>query len=166
MARGTGCGKDGQARPRSGDVDEQLLRDVHTGLTIRFGTDAPYRIGKIGFEKVGYAQTPMLVVPVDVPANAIDALVPIARQAAFAYLAERGVPDSALQFACSVRMGRKRRFADDNESSPSHGANKMGLACAFHFECTPMLTAAVQWGANGTSSYGQLKAAWEIAAAE
>jgi len=165
MARGQGCqGEQASPRPRGdkGDAVETLARGMHSSLCIRFGTGAPYAIGKIGFQRIGYANTPMLVVPVDVPERAIDELVPIARQAAFAYLAERGVPDGALGFSCTVAMKRKRRFVDANESSENCGKNKMGRLCEYHFECTPMLTSAVSWGASGLSSYGTLKAVWEL----
>lgn len=89
--------------------EERLLRDSHASLAIRFGTSAPYLLGPLRLEKVGFAGIPVLTVPASVRERDIPALVPVCRQAAFAYFAERGVANDALTFRPSVAVGKERQ---------------------------------------------------------
>lgn len=123
-------------------INEGLLRDMARSLCIRFGTTAPYAIGRISAERVGYAQIPCVRVNVWCRDEDLSALVPIVRQRVFGELAERGWGDEHILFVPSVRRGRVRMFFDENESSESCGRRKRGVEYTFHFEMRRALAAA------------------------
>lgn len=127
-------------------MSEDLLRAASRSLAIRWGTDAPYSIGHVSAEKVGYAQIPSVVVSVICRDEDVPALVPIVRQRVFAELAERGWPDEQIEFRPNVQRGRRRKFTDENESSESHGRAKFGVEQRFRFEMRRELAQATFQG--------------------
>lgn len=116
--------------------DEELLRAVASSLCIRFGTTAPYAIGRVTAEKVGFAAIPSVVVDVYCRQEDVGSLVPIVRQRVFGELAERGWENETIGFTPSVRLEshRRRRFVDENEDSSSLGENKFGHHHRFRFD--------------------------------
>jgi hypothetical protein len=120
----------------------ELLRSMHASLCIRFGTTAPYKIGKVRGEKVGYAQIPSLVLDVYCRDEDLGALVPIVRQYVYGELAERGWSADDLGFVPGTMRGRRRKFRDENESSESYGRDKFGIEYQFRFDMNRELAAA------------------------
>lgn len=136
-------GAQGDASSQKLSESEELLRDIHKSLVIRFGTTAPFAIGAVRAEKRGFASIPMVVVDVDCRDEDVSALVPIVRQRVFGELAERGWNDHHIAFKPMVQRNRRRRFTDQNESSESFGKNKFGNQHLFSFEIlTPTLKQA------------------------
>jgi hypothetical protein len=120
----------------AGADGEGLLRAAHKSLCIRFGTTAPFQLGKVRAEKVGYAQIPRVIMDVVCREQDVDALIPIVRQRVYGELAERGWDDTVLEFRPSVGMSSRRRarFTDQNESSQSYGRQKMGCRMTVGFD--------------------------------
>jgi hypothetical protein len=120
----------------AGEAGEGLLRAAHRSLCIRFGTSAPYELGRVRAQKIGYAQIPRVVMDVVCRERDVDALIPIVRQRVYGELAERGWDDSVLAFRPSVGMDSRRRakFTDGNESSESFGRSKMGCRMTVGFD--------------------------------
>jgi hypothetical protein len=133
-------------------LNPELLRVMHTSLCITWGTDAPYNIGSIRGEKVGYAQDPCVVVSVSCYARDVPALVPIVRQRVYGELAERGWDPLKIEFSPNVLTHRKRKFRDTNEQSPSYGKNKIAEHHDFRFLMLPELAKATFHG-PGMSGY-------------
>lgn len=123
-------------------MNEELLRAAHSSLAIRWGTTAPYAIGKISTEKIGYAQIPCVVLNVWCRDEDLSSLVPIVRQRVFGELAERGWDNDSIQFQPIVQRNRRRKFTDENESSDSFGKSKFGQEHRFSWEMRPELAAA------------------------
>ena len=133
---------------------EPLARLAHRALAVTWGTDASYVLGPIALERVGFAHLPMLTMTVQCKAQDIGSTIPICRQAAFAYLAERGVSDEHLAFRPGVGKGsRRHRFTDQ------FGVSKMGEIHEVHFDLSATLAAGIDWTWNGK---GTLKANWEL----
>jgi hypothetical protein len=83
----------------------------------------------------------------------VSSLIPVCRQMAFAYLAERGVSNEHLAFRPTVQSHyRGRKFTDQ------HGKSRMGVYHEVHFELSKMLAGAIEWTGG---RYGTLKAGWE-----
>jgi hypothetical protein len=136
------------------DLNESLLRQAHSSLCIRWGTTAPYAIGRVSAEKVGYAQIPSVVVTITCRDEDVSALVPIVRQRVFAELAERGWANEVIGFGPSVQRGRRRKFRDENESSETHGRDKFGNEQRFRFDIADRAFAAATF--QGFGSFAQL----------
>lgn len=119
-----------------------LLKLAHGSLCIRFGTTAPFSIGRVSAERVGYAQDPCLTLNVVVRDEDLPALVPIVRQRVYGELAERGWTADDIAFTPSTMRGRRRKFRDENESSESFGRDKFGTEYAFRFHMERELAAA------------------------
>lgn len=115
-------------------ITEELVRGLHASLVVSFGTTAPFAIGKVRAEKVGFASIPRVVVDVDCRAEDVGALVPIVRQRVFAELAERGWDNHVIGLKPGVGQWRRRRFVDQNEDSESFGKNKFGHQHVFGFD--------------------------------
>ena len=114
---------------------EAFLRDLHGSLTFQFGTTAPYMVGAVRAEKIGFAQIPCVVVDVYVRDEDLPSLIPITRQRVFGELAERGWANETIAFVPSVQRGRRRKFVDENEGSTSSlGRNKFGRQHRVSFE--------------------------------
>lgn len=136
-----------------GVIDEQLLRTAHSSLCISWGTDAPFEIGRVRAEKVGFAQIPRAVLDVVCRPEDVSALVPIVRQRVFAELAERGWDNEEIEFRPTVQRGRRRKFRDANERSGSFGRDKFGVQQTFGFDMRPELARATF---QGFGSFRQL----------
>lgn len=117
-------------------TDEALLRSLHTHLCIRWGTEAPFQIGSVSAQKVGFAEIPRVVVPVWCREEDVSALVPIVRQRVFAELASRGWTDEVVEFTPGVRLEsrRRRKFTDENEESETFGRARYGHQHVFGFD--------------------------------
>lgn len=115
------------------EVNEALLRTAHSSLCIRWGTNAPFAIGHVSAEKIGFASDPCVVVTVDCRDEDVSSLVPVVRQRVFAELAERGWENQVIEFVPSVQRNRRRRFVDQNEESESYGRNKFGHEHRFSY---------------------------------
>lgn len=120
----------------------ELAKAAHASLCIRFGTLAPYNIGHVSAERVGYAQIPSVVVTVICRDEDIGSLVPVVRQRVYGELAERGWTPDDIGFTPSTQRGRRRKFRDENESSESHGKDKFGIEYRFRFDMEKPLAAA------------------------
>lgn len=115
-------------------MSDELLKAMHSSLSIRWGTHAPYFIGPVSAEKVGYAQDPSVVLTVICRDEDVSTLVPIVRQRVYGELAERGWTPDDIEFQPGVQRNRRRRFVDQNESSDSHGRHKFGIEHRFRFD--------------------------------
>lgn len=118
----------------SNPTHEDLLRAATRSLCVHWGTNAPYSIGRVSAERIGYAQTPCVVVTATCRGEDVDVLVPILRQRVFGELAERGWGDEHIAFRPTVQRGRRRKFVDDNTASASHGRDKFGIEHRYSFE--------------------------------
>ena len=137
------------------DPIETVARDAHRSLCITFGSTAQREFGPIRLERIGFADIPVLTVPVTCKERDIASLVPVARQMAFAYLAERDISDEHLTFRPTVQSHyRKRKFTDQD------GKQRMGVPHDIHFEMSTMLRDAIEWTSGRTR--GTLKAGWEL----
>jgi hypothetical protein len=136
--------------------EEQVLRDIHSSLCITWGTDAPYAIGSVSAERIGYAGIPCVVVTVHCREVDISALVPIVRQRVYSELAERGWGPETIQFRPTTQRGRRQKFTDQNESSSSYGRNKMGNAYRFSFEMLDPELKRQTFSGSGLSSFRKL----------
>lgn len=131
-----------------GKTHEALLKGMHASLTVRWGTEAPFSIGHVRAERVGYADIPGVVVTVFCRDEDLSALVPITRQRVYAELAERGWTPDDIEFQPSVQRNRRRKFRDENESSESYGLNKYGREHRFLFEMRRELAKATFVGSG------------------
>ena len=125
---------------------EQLMRDTAASLCCDMLTDAPYQMGDLRIEKVGFAEIPVVFVTVACPREAISAIVPVARQFIFRELAAAGIENEIVEFTPTVSTERRVRFTDCNEHSPTKGKNKMGCFCRFAFEIKRPFVGYFQWG--------------------
>jgi len=124
-------------------TDEALLKAAHSSLCIRWGTSAPYAIGRVRAERVGFASIPMITVDVSCKTRDMDALVPIVRQRVYGELAERGWTPDDIEFTPTVGGSyRERLFVDENETSESVGRRKRGARLEYHWEMKPELARA------------------------
>lgn len=126
-------------------VNEELLRAVSDSLCIRFGTNAPFAIGRVIGERYGFADLKTVAIRVNVRDEDVSMVVPIVRQRVFAELGERGWENEQIEFVPTVRQERRGRyvfFVDENEESPSYGERKRGNEYTFHFEMRPELAKA------------------------
>jgi hypothetical protein len=128
---------------------------LYTSRGIRFGTSAPYKIGYVGPDRIGFADIPMVVV--EMYGKESGSLVPIARQLAMAVAAKNGLQMDmggslvpiARQLAMAVaaknglqmdmgppglKIGRERLFTDENPSSPYFGKRKRLQEYTYQFE--------------------------------
>lgn len=127
------------------DIDE-LLRATTRSLAVRWGTNAPYAIGHVSAERIGFAQIPCVIAHVTCRDDDLSALVPVVRQRVFGELAERGWGDEQIETRPTTMQGRRRKFTDENESSKSFRRQKFGTDYRFSFEMRPELAAATFQG--------------------
>ena len=113
---------------------DELVRGVAASLTISWHTDAPYSIGLVKAERIGFADIPCVVVYVDCKPEDVSAIVPIVRQRVFAELAERGWDNHVVDLKPSVQQNRRRKFLDGNSRSKSFRKAKFGNEHRFTFE--------------------------------
>jgi hypothetical protein len=126
---------------------EQLARDVAASLACDLLTNAPFQMGGLQIEKVGFAEIPVAFVIVICSPKAISAVVPVVRQFVFRELTAADIDNEILEFKPTVQdQDRRRRFVDCNEHSPTKGKNKMGRAYRFAFEIRPPFVGYFLWG--------------------
>ena len=116
------------------DPNERLLRELAASSGCRFGTTAPYELGPVRVRRVGFAEIPVVEVPVFCRSRDVSALVPVVRQHVFGELESALIPSRILAFVPDVSVGRRRRFIDRNESSPTLGKTKVGEYVEFRFD--------------------------------
>lgn len=127
------------------DIDN-LLRHLAISQCCRFGTTAPFTLGEIQIQKVGFAQIPVIGMQVICPAAASRSMTPIVRSLVFMELETAGLTNEAVEFVPRVSTGKYRKFVDINESSPTLGKNKMGYEYTFSFEIRPEYVKCFTWG--------------------
>jgi hypothetical protein len=125
--------------------NERLLRELATSSCCRFGTAAPYELGPVQVRRVGFARIPVVEVPVFCRHQDISALVPIVRQHVFTELESAMIPSRILAFTPGVSIGRRRRFIDRNESSPTLGKTRVGEYVEFRFEIDSKHVDLFEW---------------------
>jgi len=125
---------------------EQLLRDAAASLCSDWLTDAPFQMGELRVEKVGFAEIPVVFVMVACPPNAVPAMVPVVRQFVFRELESAGIESGIVEFTPTVQEQKRLRFVDCNEHSRTKGKNKMGRLYRFAFEIKRPFVGYFQWG--------------------
>ncbi len=124
---------------------EQILRGTAGSLCCDLLTDAPYQMGDLQIEKVGFAEIPVVFVTVACPARAILAIVPVARQFIFRELEAAGIDNEIVEFTPMVQEQRRGRFVDCNEHSPTKGTLKVGRFYRLSFEIKRPFVGYFQW---------------------
>jgi len=121
--------------PRDPMVDH-LTRESAKSLACDWRTTAPFAMGRVQVERVGFGDIPIVYVQVHCKTADYPSIVPIARQAVYRELEEAGIPSEILCITAGVQqMGiRRKRFTDTNEASPTKGKNKMGYTWRISFE--------------------------------
>jgi hypothetical protein len=127
------------------EPDERFLRDLTTSSLWQFGTTAPYELGPVQVKRVGFAGIPVVEVPVFCRRQDISAVVPVVRQYVFGELESALIPSRILAFVPTVSVGRRRRFTDRNESSPTLGKTKVGEYVEFRFEIDAKHVDLFEW---------------------
>lgn len=125
---------------------DQLVRAAASSLAITWGTGAPFAIGKIRAERVGFASLPSVVLDVYCRAEDLGSVIPIIRQRVYGELAERGWRPEDVSVVPMVGAGRTRKYRDENERSDSCGRNKMGVQHNVRFDMSRELAAATFQG--------------------
>lgn len=128
--------------------DETYLREVAISLASDLLTDAPFQMGDLQIEKVGFAGIPVVFVMVACPSSAISVLVPIVRQFVFRELEAADITNEALEFRPTVEPQRRRRFVDCNEHSLTTGKHKMGCVYRFTFAIRQQFVGYFEWGGS------------------
>ena len=126
--------------------NEQLLRDSAASFCCDLLTDAPYEMGDLQIEKVGFAEIPVVFVTVACPPKAISSIVPVVRQFVYREIKAAGIENEISGFVPRVQDQRRGRFVDCNEHSRSKGKNKMGIFYRFAFEIKPPFVGYFLWG--------------------
>jgi hypothetical protein len=146
----------GPAFPKMSSAEvEETVRVMARSLAVTVSTAASHHIGRPRLQKTGFANIPQLIVPVICRTEDISGMVPVARQVAFTYLAERGVDDHHLRVTPSVRQeSRRRKFTDQ------HNKSRFGYPADIAFDLSDTLAAAVTWQWNGS---GDLPELWRAA---
>lgn len=152
--RGVGVEASGSPHPQS-FPEEPVARALHRSPAVTFGTGASHHVGPIGLRRVGFASLPRLQMTVTCKAPDLPGVMPVCRQAAFSWLAERGVADEHLAFRPFVAQGSRRQAFTDQ-----HGERRMGEAHEVSFDISEALAAGVEWDWRG---HGTLKAGWQVA---
>jgi hypothetical protein len=147
----------GLDHPRCDPEIEPAARELHRSPVVVLSSQVPHRIEQPYLEKVGFARIPELTTIVYCKPADVAKLIPIVRQHAFAWLAERGISDEHLRFVPSLSRGERRTlFVDQN------GARRYGERNEIRFDLSHMLADAVEW----QGSKGALVPTWQLAAAE
>ena len=141
--------------PRTDPEIEPPARAIHRNPQIVLVTAKPHAIGEPRLEKVGFARTPELLVTVNCRRADVGDLIPLVRQRAFAFLAERGISDEHLRFVPRVSFGERRRSFTDQD-----GVRRFGQEHEIRFDLSKMLADAVAW----QGSTGTLIPTWQLAA--
>ena len=137
---------------------EKLLRTAAASPAVRFGTIAPFQLGNVEIEKIGFADIPVMLVNVYCRREDITALVPIVRQHVFGELETAGFSNEIVEFTPGVATNQVRMFVDCNESSPSLGKRRRGNHCRFTFEIKKEHVGKFDWG-GFCGKYGSIPVA-------
>jgi hypothetical protein len=114
------------------DGSSVSLSTLHGKGGPRMGTSAPYAVGRVGPDVIGYADIPMISVDMFGKAADIGVLVPIARQLAMLAADVNGL---VINMAPpGLKRGSEKMVEDQNPSSESLGKRKRLLALVFNFE--------------------------------
>jgi hypothetical protein len=124
---------------------EQLVRDMAASLASDWLTATPFQMGELRIEKVGFAEVPVAFVIVACPANSITPMVPVVRQFVFRELESAKIDNEIVEITPTVQFGRRVKFVDCNEHSPTKGKNKMGRLHRFAFKIKPQFVGYFQW---------------------
>lgn len=129
---------------------EQLARNLAASFCCDLLTNAPFQMSDLQIEKVGFAEIPVAFVVVICSPRSLSEVVRVVRQFVFRELAAAGIDNEILEFRPTVQdQGRRRRFVDCNERSPTKGKNKVGRAYRFAFEIRPPFVGYFLWGGFG-----------------
>ena len=120
---------------RHENAGQRILRQISKSKSVTFGTTAPFRMGEVGFARIGFADIPVVGCMVNCK-QSID-IIAIVRQHILRVVADLGLDDSALTHTVSIGIeSRQRKFNDENPSSMSFGKNKIGQVVRCHLEIT------------------------------
>lgn len=111
---------------------EEIIRQTSKSFAVTWGTMAPFQLGGVRVGRIGFADIP--VVTCTVYAADTSSIVPTVRAYVYKELETMGLPSDGVELAPTVQRGRRRKFVDRNESSPTLGKNKMGYELRFTFE--------------------------------
>lgn len=125
---------------------EKLLRDMSVSLSSDWLTDAPFQIGELRIEKIGFAEIPVVFVMVACPSKAIAGMVLVVRQFVFRELEAAGIENEILEITPKVQEQKRLRFVDCNEHSPTKGKDKIGRLYRFSFEIKRPFVGYFEWG--------------------
>lgn len=115
------------------DRPKRMLRKISSSTGIDFKCNVPYRLGEVGFSRIGFADIP--VVGCRVSTKDISDVIPIVRQHIMRACAERGLDVGALDLMVTTgHERRKRKVVDENDASPSFGKNKILNVWRCHLE--------------------------------
>lgn len=124
---------------------DEVLRDMAASLCADWLTNAPFQLGELRIEKVGFAEIPVAFVMVACSPKAITAMVPVVRQFIFREMEAAGIENEILEFTPSVQDQKGVRFVDCNEHSPTKGKNKVGRLYRFTFEIKRPFVGYFEW---------------------
>lgn len=125
---------------------ERLIRDATKLHCFSFGTQAPFQLGPVEIEKIGFGDIPVVHVRVFCKREQVSSLVPVARQYIYRELETAGMSSDILEFTPRVQVNQVRMFTDCNESSPTKGKTKRGHSCRFSFDIKPEHVHDFEWG--------------------
>jgi hypothetical protein len=117
------------------DTIESTLASASASLSIRFGSAAPYSIGKVWIGRIGYANIP--VVGVTGYQRQRDNIVPVVRQHVYRALRTAGLPYNPEVIQTRPLVGyrsRQRVIVDENHDSESCGKRKRMHEAEYTFE--------------------------------
>lgn len=110
------------------------LSSLHGRGGPRFGTSAPYAVGRVGPDTIGFTDTPTMSVDMFGRPSDASALTPIARQLAMLAAEVNGL---TLNMAPpGFKRGREKMIEDRNPSSESMGKRKRLMEMVFNFDIT------------------------------
>ena len=131
----------------------QVLRAASASLAMDWCVNAPFQMGELQVERIGFANIPVVYVMVHCPPRAIGVIGPVVRQFVYRELATAGLQNEIVDFVPTVQsQNRRQRFVDCNEHSPTKGKNKMGGVYRFSFEIKQSCVGLFEWH----GSYGRL----------
>ena len=113
---------------------EQLMRDTAASLCCDMLTDAPYQMGDLRIEKVGFAEIPVVFVTVACPREAISAIVPVARQFIFRELAAAGIENEIVELRPRLAQNDGSGLQIVTNTAPPRGRTRWAAFVVFAFE--------------------------------
>lgn len=129
----------------------EVIRDMAKSFFVNLGTNAPFAMGSVSFNKIGFAAIKVAQIWVYCRPDTLRAITPVVRQFVFRELESMGLSSEILETVPSVMTGKTTMFVDINESSPTKGKRKRGAAHRFSFEIKPEYANLFVWaGSKGT----------------